>query len=55
MENTKAKQDANVEKFIVEWKKHQCLWNVTSDEYKDRNLKERALENLKEIFQISGK
>ena len=35
--------------------KHQCLWNVTLEEYKDRNLREKALENLKESFQTSGK
>ena len=55
MENMKARKEINVEQFIVEWEKHQCLWNVTSEEYKDRNLRENTLENLKESFQISGK
>ena len=55
MENMKARKEINVEQFIVECGKHQCLWNVTSEEYKDRNLREKALENLKESFQISGK
>ena len=51
----KARKEINVEQFIVEWEKNQCLWNVTSEEDKDRNLSEKALENLKESFQISGK
>ena len=44
-----------IQQFIVEWEKHQCLWNVTSEEYKDKNLRKKGLENLKESFQISGK
>ena len=55
MENVKARKEINVEQFIVEWEKRQCLWNVTSEEYKDRNLREKTLENLRESFQISGK
>ena len=55
MENMKTRKEINVEQFIVEWKKPQSLWNVTSEEYKSRNLREKALENLKKLFQISGK
>ena len=44
MKNEKARKEINVEQFIVEWEKHQCLWNVTSEEYKDRNLREKALK-----------
>ena len=55
MENMKARKEINVEQFIVEWEKHQCLWNVTSEGYKDRNFREKALANLKESFQISSK
>ena len=51
----KARKEASVEQFIVEWEKHQCLWNMTSEEYKDRNLREKALANLKKLFQISSK
>ena len=46
MENMKARQEINVEQFIVEWEKHQFLWNVTSEEYKDRNLREKTLEGI---------
>lgn len=35
MERIKATKEANVKLFIVEWEKHQCFWNVTSEEYKD--------------------
>ena len=55
MENIKIRKEINVEQFLVKWEQHYCLWNVTSDEYKDRNLTEKALENLKESFQVSGK
>ena len=41
----KARKEINVEQFIVEWEKHQCLWNVTSGEYNDRNLREKTLED----------
>ena len=51
----KARKEMNVEQFAVEWEKHQCLWNVTSEEYKDSNLREKPLENFKELFQISGR
>ena len=47
MEHMKARKEIIVEKFIAEWEKHQCLWNVTSENYKDRNLREKAFENLK--------
>ena len=43
----KARKEIIVEQFIPEWEKHQCLWNVTSEDYKDRNLREKAFENLK--------
>ena len=52
MENVKARKEINVEQFIVEWEKHQCLWNVTSEEHKDMDLREKAFQNLKESFQI---
>ena len=42
MENVKARKEIKVEQFIVEWKKHQCLWNVTSEEYKDVHLRKKA-------------
>ena len=35
----KARKEINVEQFIVEWETHQCLWNETSEEYKDKNLR----------------
>ena len=38
-----ARKEINVEQFIAEWEKHQCLWNETSEEDKDRNLREKAL------------
>ena len=47
MEHVKARKEIIVEQFIAEWEKHQCLWNVTSEDYKDRNLREKAFENLK--------
>ena len=35
MEQMKATKDINVEQIISEWEKHQGLWNMISEEYKD--------------------
>ena len=34
-----ARKEINVAQCIVEWETHQCLWNETSEEYKDKNLR----------------
>ena len=38
-EEYESKKKINVEQFIVEWGKHQCLWNETSEEHKDKNFR----------------
>lgn len=32
--------------FIEEYKKFPCLWRIKSEEYRDRNLKNKAYEHL---------
>ena len=39
MENMKVRKEINIEQFIVEWEKSHYLWNMTSEEYKDSNLR----------------
>lgn len=47
MQKTKTRKEINVDPFVVEWEKCHCLCNVISEKYKDRNLREKVLENLK--------
>ena len=47
MQKAKTGKEINVHPFAVEWEKCHCLWNVISEKYKDSNLREKTLENLK--------
>ena len=38
--------NGNLEKFIEPYRSYPCLWKVKSDEYKNRNLKNRAYDKL---------
>ena len=44
----------NMEGIIESYEKEYCLWDVTSAEYKDRNLKQAVLLRLKEEFGMSS-
>ena len=41
--------------FIQKWEEKTCLWKVTSPEHKNRNERTKAIEELSETFDISGK
>lgn len=44
-----------IEEFIQKWQEKTCLWKVTSVEYKNRNERRKAIKDLAETFNISGK
>ena len=35
MEKTETRKEISIELLIVERERHQCLWNVTSEQYKN--------------------
>ena len=41
--------------MVAEYQEAECLWNVLSPSYKDRNLRQLALTNLSKKFDMSGK
>lgn len=41
-------------RFVELYKSHECLWNVHSPEYKDREFKRMALVNIAENMGIIG-
>ena len=43
------------EELIVKYWEVECLWNVLSPSYKDRNLWQMVLRNLSKRFDLSGK
>ena len=42
------------ENFISAWEIEDCLWNVKSDVFKDRNLRQTAMKRIAELFEMSG-
>ena len=54
MDNKKIKIE-KTEAFIACYEREECLWNVYSADYKDRNLKSAAIERIKNEFNLSGK
>ncbi|XP_057297481.1 uncharacterized protein LOC130629394 [Hydractinia symbiolongicarpus] len=43
--------ECDKELFIEEVRKFPCLWNIYSTDYKDRNIKNNAWQELARIFQ----
>ena len=43
------------EELIAGYQEAECLWNVLSQSYKDRNLRQMTLTNLSKKFDMSGK
>ena len=56
---SKNKKIEGTEEFIFFFQKETCLWNVCCPEYHDhdhdRNLKDKAMQNLSKSVEISGK
>ena len=49
------KTKIDIDKFIDAFEKEECLWNVILDQYKDKYLRQSAIERLGNSFEISGK
>lgn len=46
--------DFDTEKFICEVKERRALWDLTSDEYSNRNIKKQKWEEITMMFGGSG-
>ena len=50
----KLKRIEKTEEFIVAYEFELCLWDIRHPEYKNRDLKQVAIERLPGKFEISG-
>ena len=50
----KSKRIEKTEEFIVAYEFELCLWDIRHPEYKNRDLKQAAIERLAGKFEISG-
>ena len=46
-------EDESVEKLIDLYEDRLCLWDVFSDEYSKRNLRDRAMKEISDVMDIS--
>ena len=50
-----AKQIDFNENIISSGEIEECLWNVNSEVFKDRHLRQNAIQRVAELFEMSGK
>ena len=50
----KSKRIEKTEEFVVAYKFELCQWDIRHPEYKNRDLKQAAIERLAGKFEISG-
>lgn len=50
LEEITTRSDINIERFIDEVNLRTCIWDCTSEAYKDRNLKKRQWTELRNFF-----
>ena len=50
----KSKRIEKTEEFIVAYEFELCLWDMRHPEYKNRDLKQAAIERLAGKFEVSG-
>ena len=43
------------EEFICKWQEQECLWNVNAVAYRDRDKKRKAIKELADILEMTGK
>ena len=41
-------------RFITKYLEHQCLWNIKSPQYKNKQIKQRAYADLEKTMDIPG-
>ena len=50
----KAKGNEHTEAFIDAWRREQCLWDLTSHHYKNREKKQNSINIIMEKFDMTG-
>ena len=50
----KAKRNELTEAFIDAWRREECLWDVTSHHYKNREKKQERINTIMEKFDMTG-
>ena len=55
IDNEKARFEFNKEMFIEEVRKYRCLWDINSESYKNRPIKQNAWSKIAAVFNKDGK
>ena len=52
---SKLQKIEKIEEFICKWQEQESLWNVNAVVYRDRDKKRKAIKELADIFEMTGK
>ena len=55
IDNEEASFEFNKEMFIEEVRKYRCLWDINSESYKNRPIKQNAWGKIAAVFNKDGK
>jgi len=47
-------RDDYIEPFLDQYRQHECLWNISSDNYKNRERREEAYESMRSALNLPG-
>jgi len=47
-------RDDYIEPFLDQYRQHECLWNIISDNYKNRERREEAYESMRSALNLPG-
>ena len=50
----KTKRNELTEAFLDVWRREECLWDVTSHHYKNREEKQKSIDIIMEKFDMTG-
>ena len=50
----KTKRNELTEAFIAAWRSEECLWDVTSHHYKNREKKQKSINIIMEKFDMTS-